>query len=150
MRRCEHRQHRGDRPRRRSTRLARRPTAAGPARTGRRGRRGRGRLADGGGRVILAATSPSVFWYLTRGSGVVALVLLTASIVLGIVSTIRWSTSGLPRFAVAGLHRMLTLLAIVFVAVHVVTTVADGFAPIGWTDAVVPFLSPYRPVWLGL
>jgi hypothetical protein len=42
------------------------------------------------------------------------------------------------------------LLAIVFVAVHVVTTVVDGFAPIGWKDAFIPFLSPYRPVWLGL
>jgi methionine sulfoxide reductase heme-binding subunit len=99
---------------------------------------------------IVAVTGPSVYWYLTRGSGVVALVLLTASIVLGIVTTIRWSTSGLPRFAVAGLHRTLTLLAIVFVAVHVATTVVDGFAPIGWKDAVIPFLSPYRPVWLGL
>ena len=50
----------------------------------------------------------------------------------------------------AGLHRNLTLLALVFVAAHVVTTVADGFAPIGLLDAVVPFVSPYRPIWLGL
>ena len=100
--------------------------------------------------TVLAATGPSIYWYVTRGSGVVALLLLTASIILGIATTIRWSTSGLPRFAVAGLHRTLTLLAIVFVALHVVTTVLDGFAPIGWTDAFIPFLSPYRPVWLGL
>jgi hypothetical protein len=100
--------------------------------------------------TVLASAGPSIYWYLTRGSGVVALLLLTASIVLGIATTIRWSTSGLPRFAVAGLHRTLTLLAIVFVAVHVVTTVVDGFAPIGWTDAFIPFLSPYRPFWLGL
>jgi hypothetical protein len=33
---------------------------------------------------------------------------------------------------------------------HVVTTVADGYAPIALLDGVVPFLSPYRPVWLGL
>jgi methionine sulfoxide reductase heme-binding subunit len=38
----------------------------------------------------------------------------------------------------------------VFVAVHVVTTVADGYAPIRLTDAIVPFASAYRPVWLGL
>ena len=30
------------------------------------------------------------------------------------------------------------------------TTVVDGFAPIGWLDAVIPFRSPYRPLWLGL
>ena len=55
-----------------------------------------------------------------------------------------------PRFATVDVHRNLTLLSIVFVAIHVVTTVADGYAPVGLIDAVVPFLSPYRPVWLGL
>ena len=152
LRRCEHRQHRGDRARRRSSDVAFRPAPAGAAGAGGRRSRRRRRLACGEGCSvsILAATGPSVYWYLTRGSGVVALLLLTASIVLGIVTTIRWSTTGLPRFAVAGLHRTLTLLAIVFVAVHVVTTVVDGFAPIGWKDAFIPFLSPYRPVWLGL
>jgi DMSO/TMAO reductase YedYZ heme-binding membrane subunit len=77
-------------------------------------------------------------------------VLLTASICLGIATTLRWRSTGLPRFAVAGLHRTVTLIAIVFVGLHVATTVLDGFAPIGWKDAVIPFLSPYRPVWLGL
>ncbi len=56
----------------------------------------------------------------------------------------------LPRFLVQGLHRNLTLLAVVFVFAHVVTTIADGFAPIGLQDAIFPFLSPYRPIWLGL
>jgi hypothetical protein len=99
---------------------------------------------------LVAAASPSALWYVTRGSGVVALLLLTASICLGIATTMRWRTSRLPRFAVAGIHRSVTLIAIVFVALHVATTVLDGFAPIGWTDAVVPFVSPYRPIWLGL
>jgi DMSO/TMAO reductase YedYZ heme-binding membrane subunit len=100
--------------------------------------------------TTVAATGPSVYWYLTRGSGIVALLLLTASIVLGIATTTRLRTSQLPRFAVAGIHRALTLLAVVFVAVHVTTTVIDGYAPVGWKDAFVPFLAPYRPVWLGL
>jgi hypothetical protein len=100
--------------------------------------------------TLLAGSSPSALWYLTRGSGVVALLLLTASICLGIATTMRWRTGGMPRFAVAGLHRSLTLIAVVFVALHVATTVLDGFAPIGWKDALVPFLSPYRPIWLGL
>ena len=62
----------------------------------------------------------------------------------------RWHSARWPRFPSAGLHRNLTLLAIAFVAVHVVTTVADGYAPIGSADAFIPFVSPYRPVWLGL
>jgi methionine sulfoxide reductase heme-binding subunit len=100
--------------------------------------------------LLAAASDGRALWYLTRGSGVVALLLLTASMVLGIVSAIRWHGKRWPRFAVTDLHRNLTLLSIAFVVLHVVTTVADGFAPIGLRDAVVPFLSPYRPLWLGL
>lgn len=95
-------------------------------------------------------SSAKELWYLTRGSGAVALLLLTASVGLGIVSSLRVRTERWPRFAVGNAHRNLTLLSIVFVALHVVTTVADGYAPIGLKDAIVPFASPYRPIWLGL
>ncbi len=50
----------------------------------------------------------------------------------------------------AQLHRNLSLLAVAFVAAHVVTTVLDPYAPIGWISAIVPFASPYRTLWLGL
>ena len=99
---------------------------------------------------LLAATGPSTYWYLTRGSGVVALVLLTISVCLGIATTLRFGGPRLPRFAVAGLHRSVSLLAVVFLGIHVATTVLDAYAPVGWKDAFVPFLSPYRPLWLGL
>jgi Ferric reductase like transmembrane component len=89
-------------------------------------------------------------WYITRGSGVVALLLLTAAVVLGVVTTLRWSGERWPRFALTNAHRNLTLISIVFVAIHVVTTIADGYAPVGVVDTFVPFLSPYRPIWLGL
>jgi hypothetical protein len=95
---------------------------------------------------MLASTR--TLWYVTRGTGVVALLLLTASVLLGIGVALRWRGRTWPRFAVADAHRNLTLLSIAFVAVHVVTTVADGFAPISLTAAVVPFASPYRPLWL--
>jgi DMSO/TMAO reductase YedYZ heme-binding membrane subunit len=91
----------------------------------------------------------TTLWYVTRGSGVVALLLLTAGLVLGIVGTLRWRTERWPRFAVVAIHRNLTLFAIVFVAIHVITTVLDGYAPIGLKDAVIPFVSRYRPLWLG-
>jgi ferric reductase like protein len=100
---------------------------------------------------LLAATgNAKVLWYLTRGTGVVALLLLTAGVGLGVMVSTRWQSRGVPRFLVSGLHRNVTLLASAFVVVHVVTTVADHFAPIGYRDAVLPFLSPYRPIWLGL
>jgi DMSO/TMAO reductase YedYZ heme-binding membrane subunit len=90
------------------------------------------------------------YWYATRGSGVVALVLLTLVVALGVAGTLRLRTERWPRFVVAGLHRNLTLLTLVFVAGHVVTTVLDSFTPIRLQDAFVPFLASYRPVWLGL
>lgn len=95
------------------------------------------------------ASSPAL-WYLARGSGAVSLCLLTLTVVLGIVTSARWATAALPRFVVAGLHRNLSLLAVVFLGLHVVSVVVDGYVPIRWLDAVVPFGSAYRPLWLGL
>jgi methionine sulfoxide reductase heme-binding subunit len=89
----------------------------------------------------------AVTWYLTRGSGAVALVLLSGALVLG-VPTVRSVYA--PRMVVQLLHRNVSLLAIVFVVVHVVTTVADSFVDIRLVDAVVPFAAGYRPFWLGL
>ena len=100
--------------------------------------------------AAVTAGNAKILWYLTRGTGVVALLLLTGSVLLGILNALRWQGRRWPRFAVGDLHRNLTLLSIAFVALHVVTTVADGFAPIGLKDAFVPFVSPYRPIWLGL
>jgi hypothetical protein len=82
--------------------------------------------------------------------GIGALILLTASVALGVLTSVRWRSKRWPRFVTAGLHRNLTLLAVAFVAVHVIATVADGYTPIGLKDGVIPFLSPYRPIWLGL
>ncbi|MEA3216857.1 MAG: methionine sulfoxide reductase heme-binding subunit [Acidimicrobiia bacterium] len=99
---------------------------------------------------LLAAVDTKALWYATRGSGTVTLVLLTASLVLGIVTTVGWASSRLPTFVTQGLHRNISLLVTVFLALHVATTVIDGFAPIRWLDAVVPFRSSYRTLWLGL
>jgi hypothetical protein len=49
-----------------------------------------------------------------------------------------------------GLHRNVSLLVLVFLGLHIVTTVVDSFAPISWTDALLPFAGTYRPFWLGL
>jgi methionine sulfoxide reductase heme-binding subunit len=95
-------------------------------------------------------SGPSAYWYLTRGTGVVALLLLTVGLVLGVMGPTGFRTIRLPRFAVSGLHRNVTLLALAFVVVHVVTTILDGYTPIGLRDAVLPFIASYRPFWLGL
>jgi hypothetical protein len=100
--------------------------------------------------LAVASSNGKLLWYVTRGTGVVALLLLSAGVLLGVMSSTRWHPPRTPRFLILGLHRNVTLLSLAFVVVHVITTVADHFAPIGYQDAVLPFLSPYRPVWLGL
>ena len=89
-------------------------------------------------------------WYLTRATGVITLILLTFSVFLGVVTVSRYSTRRTPRFVVVGLHRNVSLLVLVFLTLHVTTTVVDTYTSIGLVDAVVPFQNPYRTVWLGL
>lgn len=100
--------------------------------------------------ITASTLSPTAYWYLTRGTGAVALVLLTASVVLGIVGSLRFTSPRWPRFAIDTVHRDVSLLVVVLVVLHVLTTVLDGFAPINLVDGLIPFLSPYRPLWLGL
>ena len=109
--------------------------------TGRRGR----------GMTPLAAVGPSLYWYLTRGSGAVAL--RAADDQRGGRDrrlAARISAPAWPRFAVETMHRDVSLLVIVFLVIHIVTSVLDSFAPISLTAAVIPFISSYRPLWLGL
>jgi predicted ferric reductase len=89
-------------------------------------------------------------WYATRAAGLVALVLLTATTALGLLTAGRVVTRRWPRFLVVGLHRNISLLALVFLALHIGTTVVDTYTSIGLQDAVVPFLSGYHRFWLGL
>lgn len=96
------------------------------------------------------AATLSATWILTRGSGVVSLLLLSATLVLGIVDVTRWRARSLPRFVIDALHRNVALLAVAFVAVHVFTTVIDKFVAISLVDAVVPFAGSYKTLWLGL
>jgi methionine sulfoxide reductase heme-binding subunit len=102
-----------------------------------------------GGAALLATTSP-VLWFTTRATGTVTIVLLTASVVLGVLTTTRASAPGVPRFALSEFHRRVALMALAFLALHVLTAVVDTYVPIGWVSAVVPFVSKYQPLWIGL
>ena len=92
----------------------------------------------------------AALWYLTRATGLVSLILLSATVILGTVASVGWTTDRWPRFLSQSVHRNLSLFCIVLIGVHVVTTVGDGYVPIGLADAIIPFRSPYRPLWVGL
>jgi methionine sulfoxide reductase heme-binding subunit len=97
-----------------------------------------------------AITHTTALWYASRATGVVSLLLLSVVVILGILVNRQGRLPGLPSFAVTGLHRSVSLLAVLFVAVHVVTAVIDPFVSIGVAAVVIPFVSAYKPLWLGL
>src|ERR1051326_3164451 len=92
----------------------------------------------------------TAFWYARPATGILALLLLPAALALGILVNRQGRLPGLPRFAVTSLHRNLSLLAVAFIAVHVVTAVLDTFVSIPIASAVIPFASGYERLWLGL
>ena len=97
--------------------------------------------------AVATATSP--LWFATRATGLIALVLLTGTVVLGIVTSVRFASPAWPRFVTVSLHRNLSLLTITFTGLHVLTTITDPFASISAVSVVVPFTSGYRRIWLG-
>jgi len=99
---------------------------------------------------LAATVGPSTYWYLTRATGTMALILLTLSVVLGVIDVERYTTPRTPRFVIDRTHRTVSLLAVAFLVVHIVTAALDSFASIALIDAVVPFAGTYRPCWLGL
>jgi len=88
-------------------------------------------------------------WFANRGTGFVLLLLLTFSTMLGVLATARISPRLWPRMLSQGLHRNVSLLAVTFLAAHVVTAVVDTFVDIRWWNAFVPFSGTYKPLWLG-
>jgi sulfoxide reductase heme-binding subunit YedZ len=89
-------------------------------------------------------------WYLLRASGVVSLVLLTGVMVLGIAGSNRWRLGRQPRYVTVALHGSLSLLSVVFVAVHIVTTLLDRYAAVSLAAVFVPFAPAANALWIGL
>ena len=101
--------------------------------------------------MVAATSTPTSVWYTIRATGVVALVLLTVTMVLGLLTAGRVRTRRWPAFAQADLHKRVTLLAMVFLALHVLTAVLDTYVHVGsgrrWSCRS---RRPIEPLWTGL
>ena len=95
-------------------------------------------------------TTSAVDWYAARAGGVVAYVLLTAVVVLGLSLAGKRRLKIWPRFAVEDIHRFGGLLVGTFVAVHVAAIAIDAYLPFSIPSLVVPLVSSYKPVWVAL
>jgi predicted ferric reductase len=89
-------------------------------------------------------------WYVTRATGLASLLLLTASVLLGLLVAGRFTSQRWPRFLTQGLHRNVSLLVLVFLTLHIGATVLDTYTSISLAAAFIPFASSYKPLWLSL
>jgi sulfoxide reductase heme-binding subunit YedZ len=95
-------------------------------------------------------TSSSLDWYAARAAGVAAYVLLTVVVTLGVTMAGRKSFRRWPKFAIEDVHRFGGLLVGTFVGIHVLTIAIDSYLPFSVGSLVIPFLSPYKPLWVAL
>ena len=99
--------------------------------------------------MIPALTTPYL-WYTTRATGFVALVLLTLVVSLGTLVANRIGGTIVGRFELNELHRSVSIVALVFLAIHIATTVVDSYVPTGWISILVPMTSAYKRVPIAL
>lgn len=99
----------------------------------------------------LLGSNPKAYWYLSRGSGFVALGLLWLSMLLGLLITDKLHRSWPGAPAAFAIHEYVSLLGLVFVAFHALILIGDQFIKYRLTQILIPFGSiNYHPIWVGL
>jgi sulfoxide reductase heme-binding subunit YedZ len=89
------------------------------------------------------------FWLIARASGLLAYALISATIVAGLVLRSR-PLKALRPAAVTDVHRFLSLLGLLAVALHGFALLLDSTVDVSPQALVVPGLVPYRPLWTGI
>ena len=99
---------------------------------------------------LFAANSTQSMWYITRSAGWIAYFLLWFSTVWGLALPSKIINRHLsPTFAF-DFHEFISLLSIGFICLHVGVLLIDRYLPYSLAQILVPFLSPYRPFWVGI
>jgi len=98
---------------------------------------------------VIALTSPYL-WYTTRATAIVTLILFTLVVALGSFVATRVGGTYVGRFEVNELHRSISTVAVVFLAIHVASTVVDSYVNTGVLSVFIPLTSSYRRVAVGV
>jgi sulfoxide reductase heme-binding subunit YedZ len=99
--------------------------------------------------VSLGQTLDHAWWLASRSAGVVAYLLLSASVVLGLAMALKLAP---PRWTAVlrTVHERIALLALGALAAHGLLLLGDGFLRPGLGGILVPFAMDYRPTWTGI
>ena len=95
-------------------------------------------------------TSNPLDWYIARAGGVVAYVLLSTVVAIGLSMTGKKSMKRWPRFALEDVHRFGGILVGTFVVIHIVSVAIDSYLPFSLVSLFVPLVAKYRPIWISL
>jgi predicted ferric reductase len=99
---------------------------------------------------LFAVNSLEFWWYLTRAAGLMGYFLIWLSTAWGLAVSSKILDNVLHRAFTYDYHEWLSWLGLGFVAVHVIVLMADKYLPYSLWQVIIPFLSPYRPLWVGL
>lgn len=99
---------------------------------------------------LFAADSQQLWWYVTRSAGILAYLLLWLSTVWGLAVPSRIIQPVLEQGYTFDFHQFISLLSIGFALLHILVLTLDRYLPYSTLQILVPFLSPYRPLWVGI
>jgi predicted ferric reductase len=99
---------------------------------------------------LLPDTSAKAYWFVSRSSGVVAYVLITLGVLWGLVQSGSLFRSRISPVLALGLHSYLNWLGLALSVLHGAILIGDGYINIDLARVLVPFISPYRPIPVGL
>jgi predicted ferric reductase len=101
-------------------------------------------------RSLFSVDSIQIWWYVTRASGIIAYLLLWFSTILGLAVTSKYLDGMLDRLFTYDFHEFISLLSVAFMLVHVLVLMLDRYMPYSLAQILVPFISLYRPFWVGV
>jgi sulfoxide reductase heme-binding subunit YedZ len=99
---------------------------------------------------LFAADSQQLWWYITRSAGIIAYLLLWFSTVWGLAVPSRSISPVLDQSYTFDFHQFISLLSIGFALLHILVLTLDRYLPYSTLQILIPFLSPYRPLWVGI
>jgi hypothetical protein len=99
---------------------------------------------------VLAVYGEKTAWYLTRSTGTVAYLLLSGATLWGLVLSSKIVQDAVPVALALALHTTLAWLAVALAGFHAFVLVFDGYYAYRFADVLLPFVGPYRPLWVGL
>jgi sulfoxide reductase heme-binding subunit YedZ len=97
---------------------------------------------------MTTSATPHLFWLTSRAAGIVALVLASLAVSLGLLMSTKLLRKRGPDLL--AVHEILSISTLVAIAVHGLTLLGDQYLRLSIVDIAVPFASGYKTFWTSL